>query len=80
MNQGSNLRGKPFFHRSVRYGNRALIHQVLLNEYLLFDTEHDRLEKKNLIGDPGEVASFRYLKRLLDWNARGNLFERQLRQ
>lgn len=78
MNQGGNLRGKPFFQRSVRFGSRVLIHDVLSDELALFDAEQDRLERTNLIQKQEEAVTVRYMKRLLDWNSTGNIFRRQL--
>lgn len=78
-NQGGTSRGKPFFQRSVRFGSRVLVQDLLSGQVALFDADRDRLEMTNLFGDPSELATARHLKHLLDWDTTGNLFQMRLK-
>jgi arylsulfatase A-like enzyme len=73
-NQGGNA-GRPFFNRSVRFGDRSLIHDVLRDTFELYDVTADRPETRNIIGNPAESATVDRLKRMLVANASGNLFQ-----
>lgn len=77
-NQGSTLPGRPFFERSVRFQQRALLHELVTNQFRLYDTERDRREQHDLSANPAEATTLARLKQLLDRDAGGNLQQQRL--
>jgi len=67
-----------FFRRSVRSGDRLLVHQILAGEYELYDTRRDRGEKTNLVDAPEEAETLEQLKRQLAHSLTGNLATKRL--
>jgi arylsulfatase A-like enzyme len=67
-----------FFRRSVRSGDRHLVHRTLAGEYELYDTRQDRAEKTNLVNAPEEVETLDRLKRQLAQSLTGNLATQRL--
>jgi arylsulfatase A-like enzyme len=67
-----------FFRRSVRVGNRVLLHDDVTGGYELYDTRSDPGEHKNLVGEPSEDSVTAFLKGLLTSSMTGNLSQSRL--
>ena len=67
-----------FFRRSVRVGDRALMHELLEGTYELYDTRADPEELHDIAREPAEADTRGRLEDLLESSLRGNIREMQL--
>ncbi|MEJ7730220.1 MAG: sulfatase [Polyangiaceae bacterium] len=67
-----------FFRRSVRVGDRMLVHEEVSDEWELYDTVKDTDETRNLVSEGSEAVTLSALRGLIDGSITGNLSDRKL--